>query len=116
MELSKTITQSHLWDHALAPRDPDEHKEERERLRSAFVLFRERASVLALEIEKDLPGITVHDVTHLDALWELASLIAGDGYTLNPAEAFVLGGAILLHDLGMSLAATPNRCRSPDRT
>jgi hypothetical protein len=40
----------------------------------------------------------VHDVTHLDALWETGSLIAGEGYPLNPLEAFVLGGAILLHD------------------
>ncbi|MGQ3017907.1 HD domain-containing protein [Phenylobacterium sp.] len=60
---------------------------------------------------KTIPGdcrdLTVHDVTHLDALWEMATLIAGPTYELNPAEGFVLGGAILLHDAGMSVAAFP---------
>jgi len=34
-------------------------------------------------------------------------LIAGDEFKLNPAEAFVFGGAVLLHDAGMSIAAYP---------
>lgn len=63
--------------------------------------------MLAAEIGKDLPDFTVHDVSHIDALWEMAELIAGPDYPLNPAEAFVLGGAFLVHDLGMGLAAYP---------
>jgi hypothetical protein len=69
--------------------------------------MRERAAVLATEIARDLPDFTAHDVEHLDALWELASQIAGDGFSLTPAEAYILGGAILLHDLGMAVAAYP---------
>lgn len=79
-----------------------------ERLRAAYIRFRERAAGLARQIEQDLPDFTVHDVTHLDALWSLADLIAGPEVSLNPAEGFVLGGAILLHDLGMSVAAYPH--------
>jgi hypothetical protein len=37
----------------------------------------------------------------------MADIIAGDGYEITPTEAFVLGGAILLHDLGMGLASFP---------
>ena len=55
----------------------------------------------------DMPGYTVHDVTHLDALWETASLVAPPELRLNPPEAFVFGGAVLLHDAGMTLAAYP---------
>jgi len=54
-----------------------------------------------------MPGYTVHDITHLDALWETASLVAEVTLTLNPPEAFVFGGAVLLHDAGMTLAAYP---------
>ena len=62
---------------------------------------------MAGEIRKDLPDLTVHDITHLDALWEVASTISGAPYALTPTEAFVLGGGILLHDLAMSVAAVP---------
>ena len=96
-----------LWQATLAPQPDDPHEKARTRLREAFGEFRERAAALTQEIARDLPDFTVHDVTHLDALWEMASLIAGDGYPLTPAEAFVLGGAFLIHDAGMGLAAYP---------
>ncbi|MFF1742966.1 HD domain-containing protein [Streptomyces mirabilis] len=67
--------------------------------------MRERAAHLALDIGMDLPEFTRHDVSHMDALWELADLVGGPDVTLTPAEAFVLGGAILVHDLAMSRAA-----------
>jgi hypothetical protein len=63
--------------------------------------------MLAGEIARDLPDFTVHDITHIDALWEMAQLIAGSDFHLTPTEAFVLGGAFLVHDLGMGLAAYP---------
>jgi hypothetical protein len=37
----------------------------------------------------------------------LGDLIAGPGVELTPSEAFVLGGAFLVHDLGMATAALP---------
>src|SRR3546814_4635789 len=69
--------------------------------------MRTRASALVAKIAGDLPHMTVHDVTHLDALWEMASIATGESFDLNPAEAFVFGGAILLHDAAMTLAAFP---------
>lgn len=99
---------THLWKSTLASRgeqDPDEAV--RERLRNTFLSFRGRVALLAAEIHRHLPDYTVHDITHLDALWEMADIITGRSYTLTPTEAFVLGGAILLHDLGMGLASYP---------
>ncbi|MFW9088101.1 HD domain-containing protein, partial [Pseudomonas sp. P2758] len=54
-----------------------------------------------------MPSLTVHDITHIDALWWTASEVAGSDYPLNPAEAFVLGGAFLLHDSAHCIAAYP---------
>jgi signal transduction histidine kinase len=67
--------------------------------------FRDRAARLANSIANDLPGFTGHDVEHLDALWATADVVAGDDWSLNPVEAFVFGGAVLLHDLALSTAA-----------
>jgi hypothetical protein len=60
---------------------------------------------LAGEISQDLKHFTVHDITHIDALWQTADLIVGDDYPFTPTEAFVLGEAFLLHDLGLALAS-----------
>ncbi|WP_443592670.1 HD domain-containing protein [Aliihoeflea aestuarii] len=49
--------------------------------------------------------MTVHDISHLDALWDTASSVSEGAVNVNPAEAFVLGASILLHDAAMSLAA-----------
>lgn len=106
-DLDKVVEQSSIWRATLAQRDSDLHGSERDRLRSSFLSFRSRASLLAQDIDKDLPGLTVHDISHLDALWEVASQIIGADFALTPAEGYVLGGSILLHDLAMSVAATP---------
>lgn len=106
-DLSKVVEQSSIWKTTLAHRDTDPQGADRDRLRSSFLSFRDRAGLLALEIAKDLPDLTVHDISHLDALWEVASQITGPNFSLTPAEGYVLGGSILLHDLAMSVAATP---------
>lgn len=77
----------------------------RDRFRSALESAREKAGVLAGEISSSLPNFTQHDLSHMDALWELADVIRGEEVDLNPAEGFVLGVAILVHDLAMSHAA-----------
>jgi hypothetical protein len=98
-----------LWRRSLARQtESDESAGPRERLRSAFMAFRERAALLSGEIARDLPDFTVHDITHLDALWHLSDLIVGEHIELTPLEAFVLGGAFLIHDLGNGLAAYPD--------
>jgi hypothetical protein len=97
-----------LWRSTLAQRgENDEFKDPRERLRAAYLSFRTRGAFLAGEIARDLPDYTVHDISHLDALWHMGDLIAGPTINLTPSEAFVFGGAVLIHDLGNGLAAYP---------
>jgi hypothetical protein len=103
--LPTTIERSHLWRSTLNEEIADHLADERGRLRTSFLSFRERAMHLASGIRADLPDLTLHDLTHLDALWEIGATIAGDRYVLTPTEGFVFGGAILLHDLGMTVAA-----------
>ena len=95
-----------LWKRSLGKTETED--EIHESLRTEYGKFRERASQLASEIARDLPDFTIHDASHFDELWRLADLIAGKDFELNPMEAFVLGGAFLIHDLGLGLAAYPN--------
>ena len=99
---------SSLWKSSLGGHKRDAHDHERTYLRAQYLAMREKVEVLVRGIQTDMPWLTVHDITHLDALWEMASLASGRGYPLNPAEAFVLGGAILLHDSAMTIAAFEN--------
>ena len=103
-----SLRASRLWCSAFDKRDELAiYSEARERLKVSLLIFRDRAEQLVAQIPRDLRDFTVHDVSHLDALWEYADLIAGPEYKINPVEAFVLGGAFLIHDAGMSLAAYP---------
>ena len=43
----------------------------------------------------------------IDALWEMTDIFLPTDYFLSPIECFVLGGAFILHDLGMVFAAYP---------
>lgn len=83
----------------------DGNSVERERLRVALERFHDRAARLAARIADDLPGFTGHDVEHLDALWATADAIVGPGFAWSPLEAYVFGGAALLHDLALTVAA-----------
>ncbi|MFD5386810.1 ATP-binding protein [Streptomyces sp. NPDC127074] len=95
-----------LWQKTLAPRRrSDDHNSQRERLRSSYLALRDNAAVLLAENARSMPNFTVHDISHVDALWETASLMCGDQVTLNPAEAYVLGCAFVLHDAAMGTAA-----------
>ena len=96
-----------FWQSSLGTQENDPDDGARTRLRSAYIQLRERASQLAAEIPQDLRDYTVHDITHSDALWELADKIGGEKVDLTPTEGFVLGAAFLIHDLGMGLAALP---------
>ncbi|WP_051865617.1 ATP-binding protein [Metabacillus indicus] len=100
----QTISDSNLWKSSIGE-ELGHYEHFRIKLISAYENFRKNSMILSAEIARDLPNFTVHDITHIDALWETASLITGEGFELNPMEAFVLGSAILLHDLGMASAA-----------
>lgn len=102
--MSEKYQLTHLWKKSLGS-EQKAHLQEIEGLRTAYLGFRTKADQLTSQIQKALPSLTVHGVTHLDALWETADLIAGPDYPLNPMEGFVLGGAILLHDAALCFEA-----------
>lgn len=74
-------------------------------LMQSFKNTREKAAHLAREIARIMPQYTSHDIAHIDALWESADIILPRDYKINPVEAYVLGIAFLIHDLGMGLTA-----------
>jgi hypothetical protein len=109
MELSiERIKYTKLWHRTLGEVNDDMYKEKRDELRTSFIKFRDNATHLVSQISSILPGLTQHDISHLDALWEVADLICGDNYPLNPLEAFVFGGAVLLHDSALCFEAYDN--------
>jgi hypothetical protein len=97
---------SSLWKNAFEPKG-DGFDKPRSVLVAAYQDFRNRVAILLQQIQKELPSLTLHDITHVDSLWRVASEIAGPDFDLNPAEAFVLGGAFLLHDAAHCRAAFP---------
>lgn len=99
--------QTWLWRQAFQTPRSDSTPEEQEFFKNQYLAIRERAEQLVSRIAVDIPGLTVHDISHLDALWDTASSVAEGAVNVNPAEAFVLGASILLHDSAMSLAAYP---------
>lgn len=107
--MSEQFKNTHLWKKSFQKRRgaPAEESSAIDRLQVALLKMRENTSWIVSQIHADCKGLTIHDVSHLDALWETADLILGDTYDLNPAEGFVLGGAFLLHDAGMTVAAFP---------
>jgi hypothetical protein len=98
---------SAIWIRTLAPQVGDKYHTARSRLASSFIRTRDAIVPLVRKIESELPALTLHDVTHLDALWHVADKLAGPTFEVNPAEAYVLGLAILLHDAATSSFAYP---------
>lgn len=97
------IYETSLWKKTLAEVSTDAHKVQRECLRSSFLSMRSRVEDIVNRISSQLPGLTLHDITHLDALWEVASLIIGDDYPITPLEGYILGCTFLLHDSGICI-------------
>jgi hypothetical protein len=99
-----SFEETKLWRNVFAS---GEYTEEKRRIRQSYCSFWQRTCELAKFIASDLPGLTLHDERHFEALWQRADQIAGAGYFLNPIELFAFGGGILLHDAGLTLAAYP---------
>lgn len=97
-----------IWKSTLAYRKSDKYQTERDLLRSAFLSLRKNTTYLVNQIATTLPELTQHNISHLDALWETASLIVGDDFELTPLEGFVLGSAFLLHDAALCYEAYNN--------
>lgn len=99
--------QTWIWRQAFETPRPDSTTDEQQYFRTEYLSIRDRSAQLVSRITVDIPDLTVHDISHLDALWDTASAVAEGAVNVNPAEAFVLGCSILLHDAAMSLAAYP---------
>lgn len=89
-----------LWQKAFSHQNDDNDK-----LAAAYERSRENATILLDKIRTDFPKLTVHDISHVDDLWQVASTITGKGYDINPLEGFVLGCAFLMHDAVLSYEA-----------
>lgn len=96
-----------IWKAAFESEQAKDHRSSVDTLISVFDKARENAGTLVSEIAVDLPGYTVHDIEHLDALWEIGSQIVGQDFHINPVEGFVLGCSFLFHDAAMTMAAYP---------
>lgn len=99
------IERTSLWQKSLAVTKKDPFKKERDILRTSLLTFRKNADQLVSRIAATLPGLTQHEISHLDGLWETASVIAGESFPLNPLEGFVFGGSVLLHDAALCFEA-----------
>jgi hypothetical protein len=100
-----TYQESALWKGTLAARPDDCWQSQRERLRVAYELARKRVEPMVRQAHHDCFGLTIHDLSHLDALWDMAGLILGDPSTLSPLEAFIFGAGVLLHDTALAIGA-----------
>lgn len=95
---------SYLFNKTLAPRN-DADESMRTKLRDEFLKARANAAFLLDKIRVDFPNLTIHDITHVDSLWEVASVICGEDFPVNPMEGFVLGCSFLIHDAALSYDA-----------
>lgn len=100
-----TYQDSALWKAALAHRDNDPYAAQRERLRVALESARRRVDPMVRQAHHDCFGLTIHDLTHLDALWEIGSQLISDVNAISPLEAFIFGASVLLHDTAMAISA-----------
>lgn len=96
-----------IWTRTLAPQHNDPHEEMRKRLRNSFLSFRRNVIPIAENTHSSIKHLTVHDISHIDRLWQIADQLTGEKFPISPLEAFLMGGAFLLHDLGLALAAYP---------
>lgn len=99
--------QTSLWKDAFEARAHDEYANAREWLRVELIRMRDRVNELISHIPSDCRELTIHDITHLDALWDCAETISGPSWKINPAEAFVFGAAVLTHDAALTTIAYP---------
>ena len=97
-DMTNAMEQSPLWKRTFLESQADPRVS---KLITSLRSARKRARLLTSRIAASLPGLTIHDISHLDALWQVASTIAGDDYALNPLEGYLFGTAVLLHDAAL---------------
>jgi hypothetical protein len=101
---------TNLWRSTIGSMESDEFESCRSRLRNEFLKCRDRAKHVVAKTSSVLPGLTVHDISHIDSLWRVADLIVGPNYPLNPVEGFVMGLSFIFHDSAMCWEVYENGC------
>jgi hypothetical protein len=96
-----------LWKRTLGERSADPAHAARAHLREQLRRACLRASQLTEQIREAYPILRAQGGSRFEVLWERVDLILGPEYPLNAAEAFVLGGALIVYDLGHGLAGLP---------
>jgi hypothetical protein len=96
-----------LWKRTLGERAGDPAQAARAHLREQLRQAWRSATQLAEQSRSAYPSLKPQGASRFDALWERVDLLLGPEYPLNAAEAFVLGGALLIYDLGTGLAGLP---------
>ncbi|HSF08170.1 MAG TPA: hypothetical protein VLA60_02085, partial [Nitrospirales bacterium] len=81
---SLDFRQTWLWQHVFVNPRLDADITEQDYFRVQFLTMRDRVGHLVSRIAADLPNMTVHDLTHLDFLWETTSLIAEGAVSVSP--------------------------------
>ena len=104
-----------LWKKAFEQQN-DSNDPLRENLKVAFMNARQNASYILEKIRNDFPSLTIHDISHVDSLWQVGSVIVGEEYDINPLEGFVLGCAFLMHDAVLSYEAAGGKKRLRETT
>ena len=93
---------SELWKRSFADEGANANVS---RLATSLRDIRAKAAHLTSRIAGSLPSLTNHDIVHLDALWDVAGVVVGHDFPLNPLETYIFGAAVLLHDAGLCFAA-----------
>ena len=99
--MTNAMEESPLWQRTFAETDDARVGRLITSLRGA----RDRVGQLTTRIASSLPSLTIHDLSHLDGLWTVASTISGDEFSLNPLEGYIFGTAVLLHDAALCFEA-----------
>ena len=100
--MKSTVECSELWQRGFGEKGTNGNVS---RLVTSLRGIRRNVEMLSSRIAVSLPELTLHDISHLDALWEVGSTVAGNDFPLNPIEAYVFGAAVLLHDAGLCFEA-----------
>ena len=74
--------QTSLWKNSI-DNEKYGNTELRNKLKEEFIKIRENATFILSKIRDDFPSLTVHDITHVDSLWQTGSVLTGEGYELG---------------------------------
>ena len=101
-QMGTSVETSELWQRSFADEGTNADVS---RLVTSLRGIRRNAKHLTSKIAGSLPDLTIHDISHLDALWDVAGTVVGPKFPLNPLEAYIFGAAVLLHDAGLCFEA-----------